>query len=43
MAVRVGGDNIVRRDGEAREAFVARARAHPLDMIVLFGKDNVDP
>ena len=42
-AVRVRGDRIVRQQGEARDAFMARVRAYPLDMIVLFGKDDVDP
>jgi hypothetical protein len=42
MAGRVGDVRIVRQDGEARAAFMARVRAYPMDMIVLFGKDDVD-
>jgi len=42
MAVRVGNDRIVRQDGEAREAFICRVYAYPVEMIVLFGKDDVD-
>ena len=43
IAVQVEGDRIIRRDGEAHDAFMNRVRAvHPLDMFVSFGKGDAE-